>query len=159
MKIQISQKAKSVFFNLAQAAMIGGFAVMLIASMHPSARSHMRGLLTQDHRTIVSTATGKLGGSSTEFTVVKVKSRNALSLEVYENKADGSSRLVEKIEMPDKKDGYFNFNGQATNLAIADIDSDGKPEILAPSFDQNLVGRINIYQYNAEANSFQRILR
>lgn len=158
MQTQDSQKAKVLFSYAAQIAMIGGFAIMLISSLHPSARSHMRGLLAKDYRTIVSTATGNLNGTS-EFTVIKVKTRNALNLEVYENKEDGSSRLIERIEMPDAKDGYFNFNGQATNLAIADIDNDGKAEILAPSFDQNLVGRINIYQYNNEANSFQRILR
>lgn len=93
------------------------------------------------------------------YTVAKIRSRDALFVEIYEPMADGSQKLVERIELADKKDGYFKFQDQLTNLAVADIDSDGQPEIMVPSFDQNLIGHLNVYRYDKGAGSFQRTLR
>lgn len=135
------------------------FAVMLLAALHPEVRSSMRTTLVKDFRMVVSTAHGDLTGSGVALTVAKVKTRDALFIEVYEPRSDGGQHLVERIELADKRDGYFNFNGQATNLAIDDIDGDGRPEILVPTFDHNLVGRLNIYRYNAGSRIFQRSLR
>ena len=135
------------------------FGAMLIAALHPEVRSSLRSSVIKDFRMVVSTAHGDLLGNGHELTVAKVRTRDAMYIEVYEPRADGGQRLVERIELPDKKDGYFNFNGQATNLAIDDIDGDGRPEILVPSFDQNLVGHLNIYRYNQGSSTFQRALR
>ena len=142
-----------------RAALIGLFGLMLIASLHPDVRSQIRTSVLKDFRVVVSTAKGDLLGVGTHLTVAKVKTRDSLLLEVYESVADGTQRLMERIELPDKKDGFFNFNGQATNLAIDDVDGDGRLEIIAPSFDQNLVGHLNIYHYDQGARGFQRVLR
>jgi hypothetical protein len=148
-----------LLLNICRVLLIAAFAISLVSVLHPDVRSQIRGAFVHDFRTIVSTARGDLLGNGTQLTVVKVKTQNSLGLEVYQAEADGSNRLLEHIELPDKKDGYFNFNGQATNLAIDDVDGDGRPEIVAPSFDQNLVGRLNIYKFKAESNSFERMIR
>ena len=55
--------------------------------------------------------------------------------------------LIASTKLPDKKDGYFTFNGDVTNLAVDDIDNDKKSEILATTFDNDLVAHLNVYRY------------
>lgn len=142
--------------------MYGGLAVamstLIVAAVHPELRSSVRGALLPEYRKVLSTARGDLMGNGTIFTVAKIKTRDSLSLEVYELLADGGTRLTQRVILEDKRDGYFNFNGQATNLAIDDINQDGRPEILAPSFDQNLVGHLNILTYS-ETDGFVALTR
>ena len=145
--------------SIAKVALISLAAFMMVAALHPDVRSQVRGFFLKDYRVVVSTATGDLFGNGTKLFVTKVKTQDSLFLEVYEPLANGGQKLVDRIELPDKKDGFFNFNGQATNLVIDDVDGDGRPEILAPSFDKNLVGHLNVYHYNTEAHEFQRLMR
>ncbi len=154
--IQIPQ---GFLFKAGRLVLSTAFVTMLVAALHPEVRSQIRGAVLKDYRTIVSTAAGDLHGTGEALKVVKVKTRDALYLEVYASEIDGTQKLLEKIEMPDSKDGFFSFNGQATNLAVDDIDGDGRPEILAPSFDQNLVGHLNVYRYDESSQAFRRILR
>jgi len=159
----LSYKPFAVAMNAAthagQVILFGVFAFMLVAALHPDVHSAVRNSLVKDYRMVVSTAHGDLMGDGTILTVAKVRTRDSLFLEIYQTKADGAERLLEKIELSDKRDGFFNFNGQATNLAIDDIDGDGKLEILVPSFDQNMVGHLNIYHYDSSIGTFARSLR
>jgi len=155
----LSPRLASILYQSTRIMLIGLSAVMMVAALHPDLRSAVRGTMLKDYRMVVSTAHGDLLGDGHDLTVAKVRTRNAMFIEIYEAADDGAQRLVERIELQDKRDGYFSFNGQATNLAIDDIDGDGRPEILVPSFDQNLIGRISVYHYDKDARSFNRALR
>lgn len=134
------------------------FAASLLTVLHPDVRAQVRGTFLNDYRTIVSSAQGDLLNDGTPFKVIKVKTRDELVLEVYKGSVDGSYELIEKIQMPDQRDGYFSFNGQASNLAVDDIDGDGHPEILVPSFDRDLVGHLNVFRFDPTAKNFQKVL-
>ena len=136
--------------------LVGLFALFFFAALLPEVRSSIRGSVLKDYRMVISTVQGDLAGNGKELTVAKVRTREAIYLEIYVPKEDGSQKLLERIELPDKKDGFFNFNGQATNLAIDDIDGDGQKEIIVPSFDQNMVGHLNIYRFEQATGAFQR---
>lgn len=140
-------------------AMFGICALMMICALHPDVRSGVRTSLMGDYRQVVSTASGHLAGDARLFTVAKVKTRDSLFLEIFEVVGLGQQKLVEKIALTDSRDGYFDFNGHATNLAIDDVNGDGRPEILAPTFDNNLVGRLNVYGFSGASNSFEKIIR
>ncbi|MBN8539128.1 MAG: hypothetical protein J0L82_01985 [Deltaproteobacteria bacterium] len=166
MLIRISQSL------LALLAIVG-----FVAVVHPDVRTSVRGSLRSDFRTVVSTAKGDLSGTGVMFTVAKIKTRDNIYLEIFETvieqTLDGESesassdseagsaapRLVERIEIPDARDAFFSFNGQATNLAIDDVNGDGRPEILVPTFDRNLVGRLNVFEYNNDTREFSRVIR
>lgn len=134
-----------------------------VAVTHPDVRAAVRGTLRSDFRTVISTAKGDLSGTGSMYTVAKVKTRDNIYLEIFETVADAAANsaphLVERIELADARDAYFNFDGQATNLAIEDINGDGRPEILAPTFDRNLVGRLNVFQYDDATRDFRKIIR
>lgn len=147
--------------------------VGFVAVVHPDVRTSVRSSLRSDFRTVVSTAKGDLSGTGVMFTVAKIKTRDNIYLEIFETvieqTLDGDSetassgseapRLVERIEITDARDAFFSFNGQATNLAIDDVNGDGRPEILVPTFDRNLVGRLNVFEYNNDTREFNRVIR
>jgi hypothetical protein len=150
---------KQIAIMLARTTLIAVCALMMFAAVHPDTRNMVRTALTNTHRTVISTAQGHLAGDQRVFTVTKVKTAGALSLEIFENFGNGQQKLVEKIQLADARDGYFDFNGHASNLAIDDINGDGRPEILAPTFDTNLVGHLNVYGFDLESNAFQKVIR
>lgn len=151
---------KQVIGLLGRTTLMAVCALMMFAVLHPETRIFVRTLLSNaDQRKVISTAQANLAGDARVFTVAKVKTGNALSLEIFENYGNGQQKLVEKIQLADARDGYFDFNGHASNLALSDINEDGRPEILAPTFDNNLVGHLNIYGFDSESNAFQKIVR
>ncbi len=155
----LSPSLSSLAINSGRLVLFILFAAMLITTLHPELSASLRGTVLYDFRVVVSTAHGDLLGEGIEMKVAKVRTRDALFVEIYEPRGEGDMRLLERIELQDKRDGYFNFNGQPTNLAIDDIDGDGSLEILAPSFDHNLIGHINVYRYDKTVGAFQRAMR
>ncbi|MDX9730159.1 MAG: hypothetical protein RBT63_00175 [Bdellovibrionales bacterium] len=170
----------SKFFKVSQAVLSFAALAAFVAVIHPDIRSGVRNTLRADYRTVVSTARGDLNGTGSLFTVAKVKTRDNIYLEIFETVVSASEsntgealgdnggsvestlRLVERIELADTRDAFFNFNGangQATNLAIDDIDGDGRMEILAPTFDRNLVGRLHVFQYDDATRGFSKVIR
>lgn len=142
--------------NIGRAVLIAVFAILFISVLLPDVRSAIRQALLRDFRVVISTVHGDITGEGIEFTVAKIRTRDSLLIEIYRPQDDGSQKLLSRITLPEKKDGFFNFNGQATNLAIDDIDGDGLKEILVPTFDQNMVGHLHIYRYDASSGSFQK---
>ncbi len=39
-------------------------------------------------------------------------------------------------------------------LAVVDLDGDGKMELLSPTFDEQMLARLNPYHYSPEAEGF-----
>jgi len=68
-----------------------------------------------------------------------------------------TSNLLAKITLPEKRDGYFQLKGNATNLGLVDVDGDSILEIIAPTFDDQMVARLNIYKFNADTKGFDRM--
>lgn len=152
-------KNLNLIFKLTQGFLVFSTTLTFIAAIHSETRASVRSVLLKDFREVLSTAKAKWNGSEIEYTIAKIRTRDSLSLEVYEVLPEGGSRLVGKINLPDARDGYFSFNGRATNLAIDDINEDGQPEILAPTFDSNLVGHLNVFSFNAERKEFEAVIR
>lgn len=148
---------KALVFRIIQSALSGITALSFFAAVHSDTRKSIRDFVFKDYRRVLSTAQVKL--NKIDVTIAKIRTTDALFLEIYELLPGGGSKLIKKIDLPDSRDGYFSFNGRATNLAVDDINDDGELEILAPTFDNNLVGHLNVYSLDAELNSFEPIMR
>ena len=61
------------------------------------------------------------------------------------------------IPLPDHKDGFFLYQGEATNLALEDVDGDQQLDIIAPSYDNNLVARLNVYSYDQRSENLSKL--
>lgn len=124
---------------------------MLVVALNNDLRSNIRTALIPDYRVILAVAQADLTGSGSSQQVLKVKTHDGIYIEVYGTKKDGllgtHQELLASTKLPDKKDGYFTFNGEVTNLAIDILDKDKQPKILATTFDNDLVAHLNVYRF------------
>jgi hypothetical protein len=133
----------------------------VVASV-PHWRQAIRDYFLAHDRNVLARADGSLKsavpGQFDEVAVIKVQTTDSLSLEIYAKSSDSDQLVFQKrIILPEKRDGYFTFRGNATNLVLTDLDGDGGAEILAPTFDENLIPRLNIYKYLPDSQSFQKL--
>ena len=99
--------------------------------------------------------TGDLLNNGKLLKVLKVRSAEGLAIEIYSTEKTTGAPLLARVFLPDKSDGYFHFHGEATNLALEDLNGDRRLEILAPSFDTNMTAHLNVYTYNPITKSFE----
>ncbi|MDZ4677034.1 MAG: hypothetical protein SGI74_05940 [Oligoflexia bacterium] len=125
--------------RLLSVILLASFFVVVLDS---DLRSQARSVFRPQYRVILAVASADLINDGKSLQILKVKTDEGLFLEVYD-----PQKMLSSIRLPDKKDGYFTFNGSVTNLAIDDIDNDNKLEILATSFDSDLVAHLNVYRY------------
>lgn len=130
--------------------------VVTAISLHPTSRFWLKNwLFPATSRTLLAKAEGDLTGLGDLVTVLKVKTRSDLLIEVYsQNVQKTESALRARIILPERNDGFFEFRGSPTNLALVDINHDGILEIAAPTFDENMIPRLHIYRYDPEAQVF-----
>jgi hypothetical protein len=146
-----SKKETILLIALAVIAM----AVTTIAVV-PSLKTKARDFFIKSDRTILAKVDGSLTPEGPRVTVLKIKSQGEISLEVYEQKDDGQ-HMMAHLSVDETRDGYFSLQGNATNLALTDVDGDGVMEIVAPTYDDQMVPRLNIFKYNSETKSFDRV--
>jgi hypothetical protein len=130
-------------------------AAMLAAVLTPSVREAIQKKLTRPGREVLATAEGDVLNDGSKAKVIKYRDADSLFVEVMRVREDGSSDLVDRILLPDKHDGLFNYQGHVTRLAIADVNQDGKLELLAPSFDNQLVPHLNVFRFNPDSGRFE----
>lgn len=144
--------------ELAIMGILGLFAMALITiAVIPNLRSKIKDTLISENREIIAKASGNLDALGPKVTVLKIKNKNSLSLEVYSTDESGAQILLAKIPLFEVRDGYFMLQGNATNLAITDVDKDGNLEIVAPTYDEQMVPRLNIFKYNPSTRGFDRM--
>ena len=132
-------------------------AALLAAALTPSVRASVQSYLAGVGREVLATAEGDVLNEATNAKVIKYRNRDGIWLEVMKVEGDGKTQQIDRIPLPDKHDGLFNFQGHVTRLAIADIDQDGAMELLAPTFDQQLVPHLNVFRYNKNLKKFEPV--
>ncbi len=130
-------------------ALFGVFGVL-----HAPTKTYVQQLLNPAPRKVLSTAEGRLFDGR-PIKVIKVVSSSGLFIEIYDFSKKTIHPLIDRIRLPDKNDGFINFNGAAVNLVLFDVDGDQQSEIIAPSFGSNLVAHMNVYTYNVETKTFE----
>ncbi|GIL18814.1 MAG: hypothetical protein BroJett040_25650 [Oligoflexia bacterium] len=124
----------------------------------PSWREKIHALFLHEQRVVLAKAAGDITGKGDQYSFVKVQTADTISIEAYEvSPKDGKVVFKSRTILPEKRDGYFTYKGNATNLALIDIDSDGTLEILAPSYDENLVPRLHVYKYDITSGAFEML--
>lgn len=130
--------------------------VFILVALIPPARQAVLSKFSPDpEQEILATAEGDVLNDGSTVKVIKVRNAGGIYVEILKPLENGDSKSIDRIELPDKHDGLFNYQGHVTRLAIADIDNDGKFELLAPSFDNQLVPHLNVFRYNPETNRFE----
>ncbi len=147
----IKQRRQWIYLGIPLAiALAGG----IVASVPPW-REKVQGYVATQGREVLATAEGDVLNDGTSVRVIKYRGHDGIFVEILKTDEKGVSKSVDKILLPDKHDGLFNYEGHITRLAIADIDGDGKMELLAPSFDNQLVPHLNVFRYNPAIGRFE----
>jgi hypothetical protein len=120
-------------------------------------RDYVQRKLNVQGREVLATAEGDLLNDGSLVKVIKYRGTDGIFVEIFKTKAGSEEAysLVDKIDLPDKHDGLFNFHGHVTRLAITDVDGNGSMELLAPTFDAQLVPHLNIFKYNSTLGKFE----
>lgn len=157
---------KEIFFILLMA--IGLLTITIIAII-PKYRIEFKDYFLMNDRKIISTVSGKLFPEGPTIKILKIKQNESIFLEIYSIKSHESeinitntelnsqNLFISKLDLEGTKDGYFTFKGNATNLALSDIDNDSILEILAATYDEGSEPRLNIFKYSKENEAFYKI--
>lgn len=128
----------------------------------PELRDQVRYWFRGSDRKILATLRENLQGTEAPILALKVKEKGALFMEFYVQKvqegAEGRRQMPElfqKLELPNPIDAYFTFMGQATNLAVANLDGDDSLELIVPSYNLEFAASLDVIKFNTATNQFQ----
>ncbi|MBX2987954.1 MAG: hypothetical protein KF802_08650 [Bdellovibrionaceae bacterium] len=141
-----------IIFSLA-----GVLALVTVLAVIPPLRARIRAFFLPETRQILAKTSGYITPRGPFVSVFKISEGGSLMLEIYTTPDDqGNPQLLQKIPLNEIRDGYVNFQGNATNLALSDTDHDGALDILAPTFDEQMTPRLNVFRYNEDLRTFER---
>lgn len=136
---------------------LGVFLIGLLCVFHPVIRDYLRGIFHPPFRTILSSATGPYLPEFPISRVLKVRTHEGLFVEVYGQNEGEARPLIDRIRLPDRRDAFFSFSGRTSNLFLHDVSGDGVPEIIAPSFDDDLIAHLNVFRLNQESQKLENV--
>ena len=138
--------------------MISLSVVLAAVNLYEPWRAQIRETFLPSTREILAKATGDLTSGGRKFLVLKVKTQDSINLEVYEHEAaTGRTLFRSRTILPERRDGMVNYRGNATNLLLVNLDKDLDMEIIAPTFDENLVPRVHVYKFNESLSTLDPI--
>jgi hypothetical protein len=137
---------------------LGLVAMVLIAiAVIPSLRGKIKEAFIYSGRDVIAKVSGKLTESGPQVTILKVKNNNVLNIEVFSSDEQGNLNLIARLPLFESRDGFFLLEGNATNLSLTDVNKDGSLEIIAPTYDDQMVPRLNIFRYQSDTGTFDRM--
>lgn len=132
--------------------------VVTAIALIPSLRNKVRGWAFSSERQILAKSSGYVTSEGPFVSVFKIREDGGLFLEIYTNPTpEGEPNLLQRIDLQETRDGYVNFQGNATNLALSDTDQDGAMDLIVPSFDEQMTPRLNIFRFNRALQSFEKL--
>ena len=127
-----------------------------IVILSPKVQTRMTKLFFKKERNILAQMTMEL--ENHRYKVIKVFSPRGIFIEVYKQTNEGPFFLDSQI-LTDKRDGFYKFKDGKYNLFLKDIDGDGENEIVAPSVDKNMSGRLNVFSFDIRTEKLKKMSR
>lgn len=126
-----------------------------ITALNPKWKKEFKSFFVSDSRKILATLETSLYVGGPHLKILKIKQSDQIVIEIFQSDSTGNQfNLFQKIELTDRTEGFFTFQGNATNLAAADTDQDQYIEILVPTFDDQGFARLSTYKFDKDAKQF-----
>lgn len=138
--------------------------VLICAFFIPQWRKHLQLLVWGESRKILATLVEDLDRTGNPVSIFKVREKGSLFIEVYSTSSpeglantiqSRSFELIQKLELPGAVDGFVSFMGEATNLAVANLDNDPYLELIIPSYNFEFVASLDIIKYNPGTKKYE----
>lgn len=153
-----NRKFKAHLMNLLFLMMASLVLIVSIVTSVPEWRQKVRSWVQSPYREVLAKARADLTGQGDLVNVIKLKTQDGITVEVYAQDMESDhERFLARLRFDERRDGHFNIKGQATNLAIFDIDHDGIQEIIVPVFDENLIPRLHVFKFDPAGKVFVKM--
>jgi hypothetical protein len=128
--------------------------MLAVLTATPQLRFKIRSYLLPSSRQVLATANGDFRGDGQDMFLIKIKESRQVHLEFY-TKTKENLKFTQRLTLAGPLDGYFTFQGEATNLAVTNLDPDASLEILAPSFDDEFIAHLQIIKFSTLTQKFE----
>ncbi|MEM7645439.1 MAG: hypothetical protein AAF203_00905 [Pseudomonadota bacterium] len=130
-----------------------GISVVLL---NPTVRKRVSSLFLPIEREVLSQLEMEREGQV--YKVIKIQNRSGLAVELYKKDGDGFM-FLDGHQLTDKKDASYKFENNNHNLFLKDINNDGVSEIILPSVDKNMKARLNVFMFDPENETLQKVTK
>lgn len=146
--------------NLKALVILLGIGTLLswAVAFHPQWRSSIQNYFYSPiQRELLSSVEGPLLEDGSHVLVAKYKVPDGILLEFYGGGQGGGRPLLDRIKLQNHQDAHYDFYGQATRLAIIDLNGNQQLELVAPTFDRNFQAHLNAFRYNPTSQRFEPV--
>ncbi len=118
-------------------------------------RKAVQSVIQKKDSRILSIVEGDLKNDGFSVKVVKSRTVNGITLDFYSEIQNGNRYLISHVLIPNgKEDGFFDYRSEAVQLAVVDLDGDGKMELVSPAFNDKLTAFLNPYHFSSKVGAF-----
>ncbi len=156
----VENSANSKPYRIMQISFMALLLITLVIALVPSWREQAQNILWPRERLILAKSQAQINPNGIFVTVVKIKTKMGLFIEIYKSKnVNESMEFWIQFPLEGTQDSFFNFHSQASNLVLTDVDSDGFLDIMAPTYDEQQQARMNIFRFDETLGTFIRMER
>ena len=130
--------------------------VISFTLLNPKVQSGLIKLFFKTERSVLAQMEMDLEGQ--KYKVIKVSNFQGLAIEIYRQTDEGPF-FIDSQPLTDKKDGFYKFENKKYNLFLKDINGDGRNEIVTPTVDKNMRGRLNVFFFDPDTEQLKKITR
>ncbi len=132
------------------------FFLALLLAFNSNIKKQVYSYFNHKPRKILTTLTANLINNGEEYKILKVEDGPQLFIEVYLYNSKARRLMkIDKKQLKHRRDGFYKFEKEATNLFTADLNNDGILEIIAPTYTQELKPFLNILFLNPETKKLE----
>lgn len=156
----VENSANGKPYRIMQMSFILLLLITLGIALVPSYREQAQNILWTRERLILAKSQAQINPNGIFVTVIKIKTKLGLFIEVYKNKnINESMEFWMQLPLEGTQDSFFNFHSQASNLVLTDVDNDGFLDIMVPTYDEQQQARMNVFRFDSTLDTFIRLER
>lgn len=132
-------------------------ALSLTIYFNPKLNTYLLARAQKDKRTVLAKIITQKLNPHSQFTLLKIKNKDQIWLEVYEESETQDIELISKLSLEGSFDAHIFLKDKATNLAIANIDRDSELEIISPTYNRKMEPILNVFKYDRVMEEFKKV--
>ncbi len=124
--------------------------------LNPKVQSKLTSLFFGTGRSVLAQMEMDLEGQ--KYKVIKVSDIQGLAIEIYKYTDEGLF-FMDSSPLTDKKDGFYKFEDKKYNLFLKDINGDSRNEIVTPTVDKYIKGRLNVFFFDPDTEQLKKVTK